>query len=73
MSEIYDTTYCLHQFSFKNIFFFSFMYVYNFKTYKDMIISISLYMSHDMIFPTMCDQQSLRSACAYAQSDLRLW
>ena len=22
-----------------------------------------------MIFPTMCDQQSLRSACAYAQSD----
>ena len=22
-----------------------------------------------MRFPTMCDQQSLRSACAYAQSD----
>ena len=25
-----------------------------------------------MRFPTMCDQQSLRSACAYAQSDQSL-
>ena len=25
-----------------------------------------------MLFPTMCDQQSLRSACAYAQSDQSL-
>ena len=25
-----------------------------------------------MRFPTMCDQQSIRSACAYAQSDQRL-
>ena len=33
------------------------------------------YMSHDMRFPTicgMCDQQSLRSACAYPQSDQSL-
>ena len=29
-------------------------------------------MSRDMRFPTMCDQQSLRPACAYAQTDQSL-
>ena len=29
-------------------------------------------MDQCMIFPTMCDQQSLRSSCAYAQSDQSL-
>ena len=29
-------------------------------------------LSRDMRFPTMCDQQSLRSACTYAQSDQSL-
>ena len=29
--------------------------------------------SHDMKFPTMCDQQRLRSACAYTQSDQSLY
>ena len=38
------------------------------------ILSIQLYMSHGMRFPTMryVRQQSLRSACAYAQSDQSL-
>ena len=31
-----------------------------------------LYMSRGMRFPTMCDQQKLRSACAYAQTDQSL-
>ena len=30
-------------------------------------------MSRDMSFPTMCDQQRLRSACTYAQSDQSLY
>ena len=29
-------------------------------------------MARDMRFPTMCDQQRLRPACAYAQSDQSL-
>ena len=29
-------------------------------------------MSQSVRFPTLCDQQSLRSACAYGQSDQRI-
>ena len=34
--------------------------------------SVTLKLSQCMRFPTMCNQQSLRSACAYAQSDQSL-
>ena len=38
------------------------------------LADMSKYMSQSMRFPTcgMCDKQSLRSACAYAQSDQSL-